>query len=79
MSAEKVTFNGIEYNERHGGPFDRGSADSWYQREPRPHYYVGDTGSSELIEEYRMTEDEIQQYLAGYEYNEQCGGKKDYE
>jgi len=33
---------------RHGGPYDRGSADSYYQRGYNPHYYKGDTGSSEL-------------------------------
>ena len=33
-------------NKRHGGPYDRGSADSYYQRGPRPHYFKGDTYNS---------------------------------
>ena len=31
----------MEINRRHGGPYDRGSADSYYRRPPRPHYFVG--------------------------------------
>ena len=67
------------YDQRHGGPFDRGSADSWYSRPRNPHFYIGDTGSSERINEAQMTAQEVQAYLAGYQWNEQFGGKKDYE
>lgn len=67
------------YDQRHGGPFDRGSADSWYSRGISPHFYLGDTGSSERIEKSQMTPEEIQAYLAGYQWNEQFGGKKDWE
>lgn len=73
-----VTFNGIQYDARHGGPFDRGSADSWYSRPVNPHYYVGDTATSPLVEMKDMTTEEKQAYLAGYNYNEQFGGKKEY-
>lgn len=66
------------YNERHGGPFDRGSADSWYSRPRDPHYYKGGTGTSPRIEQDRMTQQEIAAYHAGYDWNEQTGGKKDY-
>ena len=55
---------------RHGGPWDRGSADSYYQRGVNPHYYEGDTRQSKRIEEVDMTEDEILEYKAGYCYNE---------
>lgn len=55
---------------RHGGPFDRGSADSYYGRAPRPHYYVAGTGTSDRIEKDQMTDEEIFFYNAGYEYNE---------
>ena len=34
---------------RHGGAFDRGSADSYYHRERRPHYFVGATYLSEEV------------------------------
>ena len=63
-----------QYDERHGGPFDRGSADSYYGRPRRPHYYVGGTGTSDLVED--LTPQEIQAYLAGYQWNEQFGDKK---
>ena len=79
MVAEMIKFNGIKYNARHGGPFDRGSADSWYSREREPHYYVGATGMSTRLEEVDMSEKEIADYNAGYDYNEQSGGKKSYD
>ena len=69
-------FNGKDYDSRHGGCFDRGSADSYYGRPINPHYYVGDTGSSEKVTE--LTPSEKEAYLAGYDYNEQYGDKKDW-
>jgi hypothetical protein len=66
------------YDERHGGPYDRGCADSYYGRNFNPHYYVGDTASSPMVELKDMTADEITAYSAGYTYNEEFGGKKDY-
>lgn len=69
-------YNGVQYDERHGGPFDRGAADSYYGRARAPHYYVGGTGTSEQV--VNLTEAEIQAYHAGYDYNEQYGDKKDW-
>ena len=66
------------YNTRHGGPFDRGAADSWYDRPFNPHYFVGETNMSEKIEMAQMTAAEIAAYTAGYRWNEEAGGKKDY-
>jgi hypothetical protein len=66
------------YDQRHGGPFDRGSADSWYSRSFDPHYYKGDTHSSTRVGLAEMTAEEITAYTAGYHWNEQFGGKKDY-
>ena len=63
---------------RHGGPWDRGAADSYYGRLPKPHYYVAGTGNSERIEQDAMTPAEIQAYRAGYDYNEEMGDRKDY-
>ena len=63
---------------RHGGPFDRGSADSYYRRGFRPHYFVGGTYQSEEITEDQMTEAEIQAYRAGFQYNEDLGDFKDW-
>ena len=59
--------NGKKYDARHGGAFDRGSADAYYGRPEHPHYYVGDTGMSERITEERMTPEELEAYYAGYE------------
>ena len=71
-------YNGEIYNDRHGGPFDRGIADSWYSREVSPHYFVGGTYMSTKIEEVDMSKKEIADYMAGYEYNENFGSKKEY-
>jgi len=67
-----------QYDQRHGGAFDRGSADSYYGRGRSPHMYEGGTGTSPRIEQSEMTASEIQAYLAGYQYNEQFGDKKDW-
>lgn len=67
------------FNERHGGPFDRGMADSYYNRGRNPHYYVGATYDSVRLEEVDMSEKEIADYNAGYDYNEQLGDFKSYD
>lgn len=66
------------YDQRHGGAFDRGAADSYYGRPRDPHLYVGATGSSERVGRQQMTAAEIQAYLAGYQWNEQYGDRKDW-
>ena len=58
-----------KYDERHGGPYDRGGADSYYGRPRNPHYYKGATGMSERVTQSNMTPDEIEAYNAGYERN----------
>jgi len=62
---------------QHGGLFDRGSADSYYSRPPQPHWYPEGSYNGEAVED--LTEAEIQEYLAGYEYNEQFGHKKSWD
>ena len=52
---------------RHGGPQDRGSADAYYHRHYDPHYYVGDSITSERVEKDNMTVGEIEAYKYGYE------------
>ena len=79
MVVGKVEFNGVEYNARHGGPFDRGSADSWYSRGAKPHYYVGGSYEGPAITEEQMTAEEVAAYYAGYDHNEKFGGKKSYD
>jgi len=77
---EYYTFKGIKYDVtfedtnplfKHGGPFDRGGADSYYQRGIRPHYYVLGTGKGDRTPEEEMTEQQVQEYHAGYYYNEE--------
>ncbi len=67
-----------KFDTRHGGAFDRGSADSYYHRPYNPHMYVGATKTTRLIEQAEMTLEQVADYKAGYEWNEQCGDKKDW-
>lgn len=67
------------FDQRHGGPFDRGSADSWYRRPRDPHYFAGATHTSDRVSIDDMTPDEINAYHAGYSWNDQFGGHKDYD
>jgi hypothetical protein len=66
----------MNYDKRHGGPYDRGSADAYYGRSYKPHYFVGDTYQSTEIVEVDMTEEEVAAYLAGY--NETPFAQKDW-
>lgn len=68
----------IMIDTRHGGPYDRGMADSYYGRGRRPHYYIGDTGNSPRVEAKDMTLDEIAAYHAGFDDNEDEGNFKDW-
>lgn len=63
---EKSEYSNREVFTRHGGAYDRGSADAYYHRSPEPHYYTGNTYSSTKIEEVDMSEEEIAAYMAGY-------------
>jgi len=67
------------YTPRHGGPYDRGGADSYYRRGPQPHFYVEDTGSSRRIERFEMRDEEIKAYMAGYNENEKSANFKNWE
>ncbi len=66
----------MEYDKRHGGPYDRGAADSYYGRGFNPHYYKGATYSSEKVELADMNAEDIVAYTAGYDDNEESGDKK---
>jgi len=74
----EVKFNGKTYTTWHGSPFDRGSADSWYSRGAKPHWYPEGTGRGEIVTEERMSREEVEAYYAGYDYNEKHGGKKEW-
>ena len=60
----------------HGSLYDRGSADSYYGRPQNPHYggVGGDSGLRVEVTDAKS----VDEYRAGYDYNEQFGDKKDY-
>jgi len=68
----------MEINRRHGGPYDRGSADSYYRRPRRPHFFTDATYQSDEIEERFMTKQQIAEYNLGYDDNESSGNFKDW-
>lgn len=62
---------------KHGSPFDRGSADSYYHRPRNPHYYPEGTGLGDRCES--LTSEQVKEYLDGYEWNEAHGDKKNWD
>jgi hypothetical protein len=68
----------MTYDNRHGGPYDRGGADYFYGRPFEPHYFVGATYTSDKVELADMTPDEITAYSAGYRDAEERGNQKDW-
>jgi len=65
-------------NKSHGSPWDRGSADSYYGRPMKPHYWPAGTGHGYPVNRDDMTEQQIGEYYAGYDWNEQEGLKKEW-
>tara|TARA_R110000787_G_scaffold7296_3_gene25008 strand:- start:1419 stop:1613 length:195 start_codon:yes stop_codon:yes gene_type:complete len=53
--------------EGHGGPADRGSADRYYGRPRRPHYWPEGTGLGGQVTRAAMTEEEIAAYHAAFD------------
>ena len=78
MVADKVKFEGVEYDASHGGAFDRGSADSYYGRPEDPHMWPEGTYKGIRVEASEMTLKQMAAYYAGYRYNEQSGDKKEW-
>ena len=70
------TVHGKRYAQKHGNPFDRGSADSYYGRRRNPH--KGGVGGDSGPRVEQLDNDEMEAYHAGYDYNEAEGTKKDY-
>ena len=67
-----------KYDDRHGGPYDRGRADSYYRRPFDPHYFLGNTYSTPMVPKEKMTSEEVAAYTAGYNDNEAAGDFKDW-
>lgn len=61
---------------QHGSLYDRGSADSYYGRTRNPHFggVGGDSGNRVAVND----NESVAEYMAGYNWNEQFGDKKDY-
>ena len=72
------TKQDVGYDQRHGGPYDRGAADAYYRRSYMPHYFKGDTYSSPLVDRKFMTAAEIEAYTAGYDDQVLSGHFKDW-
>jgi hypothetical protein len=73
----KYEFNGKTYSQKHGNPFDRGSADSYYGRPRDPHSWPEGTYKGTRVELKQGTA-AYEAYMAGYDYNEANGDKKDW-
>jgi hypothetical protein len=58
---------------RHGSLHDRGSADAWYGRRPKPHWYPDGTynGHQILVQDPK----EVAEYMSGYR---ECVGSKEW-
>ena len=62
-----MSYTSTYFDTRHGGAYDRGSADAYYGRPFRPHYFTGATYQSEEVvidDEFSL---EFEAYCAGYE------------
>jgi hypothetical protein len=79
MNYKEAKLATDHFDKSHGSPFDRGAADSWYSRPQEPHWYPEGTGHGKRIESKDMSIAEMRAYFAGYEYNEQFGGKKSWD
>ena len=64
-----------QYDERHGGPYDRGRADFWYGRKGEAHYMDDTPGRARITD---LTPSESDAYHAGYDAAESDGGQKDW-
>jgi len=78
MNDLKFTTAGEVYDRRHGGPYDRGAADSYYRRGYQPHFFTGGSYNSDMIEEKNMSAEEVAEYSAGYYDNEEAGFYKEW-
>ena len=66
----------LERDQRHGGAYDRGQADSYYGRDYSPHLFRGASYSSPRVDPAAMTVQEIRDYTAGYADGQASGDCK---
>ena len=67
-----------DYDQRHGGPYDRGSANSYYGGIYDPHFWPAGTGKGARIGKGGMTPDELEAFEAGWIENEASGDRKNW-
>lgn len=65
---DPADFDDIKAGAKHGGPFDRGSADAYYHRPYDPHMWPNGTGHGTRVEKKDMTPRDIELYSFGYNY-----------
>ena len=63
---------------KHGSPYDRGSADSYYGRPYAPHYWPNGTGKGYPVPYSDMTTAQVIEYATGFQDNEADGNFKDW-
>ena len=78
LDPSKPAYIVEDIDKRHGGPYDRGAADSYYCRKFRPHYYVGATYTTDKVPAHEMTVEELNDYRKGFRENEASGNFKKY-
>ena len=66
----------MTYDKRHGGAWDRGSADSYYRRPYNPHKYVAGTLTSDKVGS--LSAADLEAYKAGWQDNEALGWFKEW-
>jgi hypothetical protein len=76
MHEQLVPFVPQFDRKQHGSLYDRGRADSYYGRPRDPHWYPKGSYNGDKVTE--LSAEEILEYHAGYDYNEQHGDKKDW-
>jgi len=80
LKEKKLVLNALKgwqfVRKNHGSLYDRGSADSYYGRTRDPHY--GGVGGYSGERVSVNDEASVAEYMAGYNYNEQYGDKKNY-
>ena len=74
----------MNIDDRHGSPYDRGRADSYYRRARSPHYMKNDingyvTFNSARVFEKEMTAKQIVEYNLGFDVNEAEQNFKEWE
>jgi len=68
----------MKISKRHGGPYDRGAADSYYGRPRSPHYYEGATYATKRIVCEPGSNEEYE-YNTGFDDNEYEQNFKEWE